>query len=179
MKKIFTFILCASVFITNAFTQDTLSLKIKEPDFPFEPMYLDSNYSLVDLPLEKYDITTKSGVGKANIFYLIKTPKSTFSLSATKTLTLVVKQGLVNGSMTNVKDIYKLFKVTVNEKKKTRSCLITSAKWTTQSFPDDLPITYRKVRDDIYLLIIKNPEPGEYIIEVKVREAKLYSFSIN
>ena len=173
MKTIFTFLALVVIFSINSYGQDSIRSKIIEPDFPFEPMYLDSNYVQTALPLEHHENSAKTGIAKAEFIYIINTPKSSLIINKTNSIKMVVKQGLVNGTMTNVKDMYKLFKAKEDSKKR----IISYAKFKTKTMDvyDGLPITYKKIKDDIFLLIFDNLEPGEYVI---VAKTNLYSFSI-
>jgi hypothetical protein len=173
-KSIFTYS-CALFFLIHySSAQDSLSAKIKEPDFPFEPTIIDSNYNQTSLPVEQHG----TGYSRGKFLYIIDSPRSTFVINKSNLIRVVVKQGLINGTMTNVKDIYRLFKMDINKKMK-RICAVSTVDGTTVTREIGLPVTYTKVRDDIFLLEFHNLEPGEYTIEVTVREPKLFSFSVN
>jgi hypothetical protein len=177
MQKALSLLGCCMLAL-NMYAQDSLNSKIKQPDFPFEPMYLDSNFSFTSVPLEKYDYTTRYGFGSAIYSYTLKGEKSELRLKKNATLLFVVNQGLVNGSVTNVKDMYKLFRMKIKKQKRSYRGGETDMAGVHPN-NEDIAIRYKKVRDDIYLLQIDNLESGEYAIEVKVREVKIFTFGID
>jgi hypothetical protein len=149
--------------------------KIQKPDFPFEPMFLDNSYQMTSLPDEIYDVKVKAGIGTAKSYYQFNGANSTFRHS-TSPLTLVVNQGLVNGTEVSVKDTYKLYKTEV--KKDKRMALLSSFKVNVSSTPEDIPIEFKKVTDGVWLLTLKNLAPGEYVI-FTVQQNKAYTLGID
>ncbi len=177
MKSIFTFLVLIITVNINSFAQDSLGSKITEPDFPFEPIYLDSNFIQTPLPQEHYEIIQKYGGSKgAEITYEINTANSSLIINKRNPIKLILKQGLINGTMTNVKDIYYLYKTKQDGQK--RKCMVGHVKSTGLIFQDGFDIVYKKIKSDIFLLTINNLEPGEYILVATVTKTNLFSFSV-
>lgn len=181
MKKILSI---AALFFTffGASAQDSLLNKVIAPDFPFEPMFLNTNYLLSDLPKEKFEMVTKTGFTKAEVFYAFRGPKATIRLKlhADSSLKFIVKQGLINGSVTNPKDMYKIYSLEVDKKKENREFLPYAFKKGKVIPASDHNISFKKVKDDLYQLTVVNLPPGEYIIQVVTgQQANFYSFGMD
>ena len=177
MNKILTLVIGLFFLNSYSFSQDSLGMKIPEPDFPFEPMLLDSNNHLTPLPQEHYEILQTGGFTEIEVDYRMKTPNSSFIINKSKSINLIVKQGLINGSVTNVKDIYYLYKAKIVFKKERRVTAM-KVKANVTKMEDGLDIVYKKIKDDIFLLTLNIPEPGEYVIVATVTKTNIFSFSV-
>ncbi len=150
-----------------SFGQDSLYKNIQEPEFPFEPVFVNNDLSSVGLQKELAAITYRSKPAWQKGEFVISNAHSTF-LVKSSTVTLAVKHDLIFGTQTNPRDTYKLYKLEVDEKKKKRIGLFSENKNDMNGhvkFINDtlnIPMTFKKVRDNIYITKVENLVPGDY-----------------
>lgn len=170
MKKI-ALLFFLSIIAVGVFAQDSTYAKIKEPDFPFEPVLLNADQSSIDLSREKPEISIKQTIKVSENSYILKSPHSSFVIHQ-QPIKLVVKHGQEAFGSTNPKDYYKLFKMEVDEKKGTRTCRYFRTDNKNLSLP---LLTVTKIRGDIYMLTLDKLEVGEYAVPAG---ESLYTFRI-
>lgn len=170
MKVHAIFLLLFTSAASIAFAQNGNEVEIKEPDFVNEPMLLDSNYSAIQLPLERAELINKGSSASV----LVENVSSATRFSGKSDFTFVVKHS--NPMVPNPKDVYKVFKLVVNGKKKNRTCEIMTLENHSLKNLQGLPVTFKKVRDGIYTFSVNIAEKGEYAI---VMGTKLYTFGID
>ena len=176
MKSIFFLLF---LFVSSVSAQDSLTQQIKTPDFDFQPAYSDGQ-NLVNTQLEKLTYLTIEGVYRFEKYILLQGSSSPIRIKPTQNLVnFIVKQG--GASMDNIQTLYKAFKLETNQRKNTRRVLFFTYKrgmlGNETSLPETgLPITFSRLKDNIYKLKFKCLTPGEYAIVVN---NVVYSFGVD
>jgi hypothetical protein len=159
--------------------QHPLSDKIKDPDFLFQPVYLDASFNQPIVPLSNFTTLIVEGLRKEEKYYLLPGLSSAFRIGGGDSVRFIVRQN--NFTSENIQTLYKVFPLSVNTKKENRRALYYYYKEGllgnyTSMFEEGLPIHFERVRDNIYLLTMTNLSRGEYAI---VRGNEIYSFGID
>lgn len=178
-------LLSATLFViaTIGNAQDNKAIPI--PDFTNELMlYVDSSNSIIALPVEKGEKSEDASINLSIVYGVLKAPKSPLRLSAGKTYTIVFKHAPNYLSSPNPKDVYKLIRFNVDEKKKYRSCTI---RYTAQGDKANkkgqaalnpvIDTPYKVIGDNIYTITVSGLEPGEYVFPIS--EYKMYTFGVD
>jgi|GEM_PF-3047664 len=176
MKKAI-FLLISIIAFGNSIAQDKSIQQIREPDFYFEPAFLDSNNIQYPLFNEKVRTLTYQQVFKTSYYLIFDSVHSAFSIKGNTKIRMLVKcnQLVFNG---NPKDYFRLFALSENPRKNERRCLLASNKSFVNSISNynpGLPIYFSKSHENVYTLTFENLDKGEYALLVN-RSA--YSFRV-
>src|SRR5688572_7299500 len=116
MLKRLMLILPALLFLACQLeAQSSFADKIKDPDFLFQPAYLDKDFQQPLLPLEKLIIYEFEGSRKVQKFIMLKGLHSRFRINSGDSISFIVKQGEIETS--NIHQMYALYKLTEDKKK--------------------------------------------------------------
>ncbi len=171
-----------SGLLTQLSAQDTTLVKIAEPEFPNEPMLLtDSTFSLSAIPSEIGERDSKIKLSGTEMYYVFKTTQSTLRISSGRSVKFIVNHSPDGFSPANPKDYYRVYKIVVDEKKKKRLChfmtlIDKGIKGIITTPAVSLPATFKKVRNNIYLISLDNLEKGEYAV---LAGSKMFTFGID
>ncbi|MES2620123.1 MAG: hypothetical protein V4615_04655 [Bacteroidota bacterium] len=158
---------------------------VPTPDFPNELMlWVDSSNTLVSVPVEKGEKKEEASAYLNVVFGVLKTPNSPLRLSSGKSYLIVFKHSPLYLSSPNPKDVYKLIKFKIDEKKKYRSCTIRYTSVTEkaskkgQAYLDKtIDVVFKKLYDDVYSITLDNLEQGEYVFPIS--EYKMFTFGVD
>lgn len=180
MKKLIFLLFFAMTFLFCK-SQDKTLQPVKEPDFFYQPAFLDSNNVQHDLAYDKVKTLTFEQVFKTSLYLIIDSVNAPFRIIENKQIKIIIKCNplAING---NIKNYFRLYQLTVNDKEKNRRFLVSSNKSFGKSvfnYNLGLPINFTKVTDSTYILTFENLEKGEYAIIVTGNgSTTVYSFSV-
>ena len=164
-----SFLCCVFILATRepAKAQSSISDKIKDPDFLFQPAWLHKDSSQSTMPLEKPVIRELEGLRKVEKFILLKGIRSSLRVNSTDSLHFIIKQG--DTGMENIQELYKLLTFDVDVRKQRRQVLYHTYKVgllgnARSTVADGWPLYFKKIREDVYLISASNPGKGEHAI---------------
>lgn len=167
---VMTFLVCKS--------QDNASHTIKEPAYFFEPAFLDSNNVQHTLTAEKVKTLTAQQVFKSKVYVILDSTNAAFQTRENKQIKMVVKCNSITSNI-NIKNLFRLYQLSINLKEKNRRFLMAANKSFTATASANynlgLPINFEKISDSTYILIFENLKKGEYAI---IANGTVYSFSV-
>jgi hypothetical protein len=155
--------------LTTSQGQDTLLTNIPEPEFAFDPMIVNNDFTTTPLQKENVAITVRSTTKKMYYEALFDRTHSLLTIKSNP-VKVLIKNGMLNGTLPNPRDVNKLYKLTVDEKKKKRVGVFGeldrgfTGKIEGTNTTLDLPLTLIKVKEGLYLVTLQNLEPGEYAL---------------
>lgn len=120
-----------------SFAQDKSVQQGKEPDFFFEPAFLDSNNIQYPLLNEKVRTLTYQQVFKTSYYLIFDSVHSAFSINGNTKIRMIVKCNPL-GFNGNPKDYFRLFSLSENPRKNERRCLLASNKSFVNSISNSL-----------------------------------------
>ena len=180
MKKLIFFIsFSMSCLFCNS--QDKAVQPVKEPDFFYQPAFLDSNNVQHDLTYDKVKTLTYEQVFKTILYLIIDSVNANFRIPENKQIRMIVKYNpvAVTGSIQNY---FRLYRLTINEKERNRRFMVSSHKSFVKSITNynrGLPVNFTKITASTYLLTFENLARGEYAIIVSSNtNSTIYSFSV-
>ena len=146
-------------------------IRVEEPEFSEQAVYLTSDTTCIELPRENSKIKTKAaaslyltGIGKVKSRITIDSPSSPLSIKASPALRIILR---ADNNTTDPKSFINIFQF--EQKKKRRQAQISETGTFSGSETNSLqtiPFDAEKYGQSSYLITINNLEIGEYGITI-------------